>query len=98
LPLGGGSDYVTGRVGNNNGHGSVAGKGNLINMQGHPTWRQVIAQATWHTARRSLRFVLRLQQNEREPPKALTASKFFAAETRQIPFLLSRKMLELLKC
>jgi hypothetical protein len=35
-------------------------------------------------------------QDERGPPKAITASKFFAAEIGRIPFQLSRKMLALL--
>jgi EAL domain-containing protein (putative c-di-GMP-specific phosphodiesterase class I) len=36
------------------------------------------------------------KQDERGPPKAITASKFFAAEIGRIPFQLSRKMLALL--
>jgi hypothetical protein len=39
---------------------------------------------------------LRPKQDERGPPKAITASKFFAAKIGRIPFQLSRKMLALL--
>jgi hypothetical protein len=35
-------------------------------------------------------------QDERGPPKAITANKFFAAEIGRTPFQLSRKMLALL--
>ena len=38
----------------------------------------------------------RPEQDERGPPKAITASKFFAAEIGRTPFQLSRKMLALL--
>jgi hypothetical protein len=38
----------------------------------------------------------RPKQDERGPPKAITASKFFAAEIGRTPFQLSRKMLALL--